>query len=89
MAHVGTPIVVNPLNKVWRGWPQKEHPAEQPLVRSLLALCPVDPGGMLHTFLLGLWQLARLLLLVQLLGTSVLLLDVARLNMGFVVPYCG
>jgi hypothetical protein len=44
---------------------------------------------MLHTFLLGLWQLARLLLLVQLLGTSVLLLDVARLNMGFVVPYCG
>eukprot|EP00435_Cladocopium_sp_Y103_P071450 s6_g37.t1 len=30
---------------------------------------------MLHTFLLGLWQVARLLLLVQLLGTSVLLLD--------------
>ena len=33
--------IMNPLAKVWRGWPQKEHPAEQPLVRSLLALCPV------------------------------------------------
>ena len=46
MAHVGTPIVVNPLNKVWRGWPQKEHPAEQPLVRSLLDVAHLSAGAM-------------------------------------------
>ena len=43
--------------------------------------------GMLHAILLGLWQLARLLLLLQLLGTSLLLVDESRrkgpgVNMG-------
>ena len=72
---------MNQLAKVWRG-PNKK-------TQLSTAAFPVGivPGGMLHTFLLGLWQLARLLLLVQLLGTSVLLLDVARLNMGFAVPW--
>lgn len=48
---------------------------------------PRIAGRMLQTCLLGLWQLARLLLLLQLLGTSLLLQDAAGLPRGLVKSF--